>query len=113
MKKYILFLLLIVPVLAIAQGDTTVVEVPVETVLPAWVKIALGILGGVSVFLGGAYLFIRSKAAKLKTALHETGNIFGDIEAATVDNNVSEDEFKGVVKQGKKAWEAIKNIFEK
>lgn len=111
MKKHIfisLTLVLVCIVSAFAQ-DTT----PDPATLPSWVKIALGVLGGLSIFLGAAYLFVRTRAARLKEALYEVGDIFSTIETATADNNISEDEFKGIVTQAKKAWQAIKNIFAK
>lgn len=110
MKKSIFLTLALICISIIAVSAQVPVDVS-ESELPAWVKIALAVLGGLSVFLGGAYLFIRSRAARLKTALYEVGDIFSTIETATADNNISEDEFKGIVAQSKKAWGAIKNIF--
>lgn len=95
MKKFILFLLLIVPVMVLAQ-DTTGNEVPTDNSWSVSTIINL-VLTAVTVFFAAKWGIVKGKFGQIAEA-------FATVRDAIADNNVSNEEAKLIAEKFKKVF---------
>lgn len=95
MKKYILFFLLIIPVMVFAQ-DTTGVEDPGES---AW-----NISTIINLVLTAVGIFFAAKWGIVKGKLGQIADAFSTVRDAIADNNVSNEEAKLIAEKFKKVF---------
>ena len=88
MKKYILFLLFIIPVAAFAQDEPDVVITDTTS------AIVNAVLGLISVVFGGLWLKVRTKITQAKTFM-ET------LATSLEDGNLTKAELAAIAKQAK------------